>query len=767
MDSEALVQLQDPSTQAALRAVLLSGQPVQDEALALLRQLLPQAVASIEQQQHPQQPVRPQDATVKAALHCVFRRACLDLAAEAQQKGQAPLQYVPAKGSQPALQRLLQVALLACNLGLSDAGLLFSLLEELSEVITPGHCLDMIGWLEQHRPLLNSDVFITGNAVNALTRLCNGILRRLGRHQVIATARLMMLIASTAALADRSGLNVMGVFVAPDAPKPEEVPPGAVDSAGNPVNVLLYTQFWELQGLLQDPLSLLASADKWSIFKKQLTAVLEELAKAPATVPAARTAAAAAPAAASSAAQASLEAASEAAAAVAAAAADDEGDGTQCYLSSWRLFGLQLTDSSFRRDFLVQVLIVLRSLLLPGKVPAEGLKPKQRLEALALEEQVYKVLEATPRDGAKFCRAVREVLAREVTWVLWKKGGKDLVVPGKEPPAAAAAAAGPAGKKPPVPTNCIEWSKPPVPSIAEAVAAAQKASARQAAQKRQRYEDGLSTLQQIADARRTYDNNGEPFEAPYKMRRRTVNQLGPTGCSSALHLWALRHVGDRSLKQQPLLAGLEVAQQPYPTPEALCAQVMREMDPECGILQGDRRLADDGIFRWRVGRVVAQLSMQPDTLAGVDKPEGLQEAMHELFPHLVPPAAAEERRKRIEEKKAAAADKAKGGGSAAAAAASSKLAATTETGAAAAAAASEATAEMPAAATEAGGKAAEGAAEEGTADAAPEAAAADGEGAADEDGEAAPGDAVMAAMEAGGGDAAAAAVAMDVDAAAE
>jgi hypothetical protein len=35
--------------------------------------------------------------------------------------------------------------------------------------------------------------------------------------------------------------------VAPDAPKPEEVPEGAVDSAGNPVNVLLYQQFWELQ----------------------------------------------------------------------------------------------------------------------------------------------------------------------------------------------------------------------------------------------------------------------------------------------------------------------------------------------------------------------------------------------------------------------------------------------------------------------------------------------------------------------------------------
>jgi hypothetical protein len=52
-----------------------------------------------------------------------------------------------------------------------------------------------------------------------------------------------------------------------------------------------------------------------------------------------------------------------------------------------------------------------------------------------------------------------------------------------------------------------------------------------------------------------------------------VNQLGPTGCSSSIHLWALRHREDRALKQQPLLAQLAVEQQQYPTPEALCAQV--------------------------------------------------------------------------------------------------------------------------------------------------------------------------------------------------
>jgi hypothetical protein len=44
-----------------------------------------------------------------------------------------------------------------------------------------------------------------------------------------------------------SACVLQGVFVVPDAPKPEEVPEGAVDSTGNPVNVLLYQQFWELQ----------------------------------------------------------------------------------------------------------------------------------------------------------------------------------------------------------------------------------------------------------------------------------------------------------------------------------------------------------------------------------------------------------------------------------------------------------------------------------------------------------------------------------------
>lgn len=43
-------------------------------------------------------------------------------------------------------------------------------------------------------------------------------------------------------------------------------------------------------------------------------------------------------------------------------------------------------------------------------------------QAVALEGRVYQLLEATPQGGREFAKAVREVLAREMTWVDWKKG---------------------------------------------------------------------------------------------------------------------------------------------------------------------------------------------------------------------------------------------------------------------------------------------------------------------------------------------------------
>jgi hypothetical protein len=40
---------------------------------------------------------------------------------------------------------------------------------------------------------------------------------------------------------------------------------------------------------------------------------------------------------------------------------------------------------------------------------------------VSLEGRVYRLLEATPKDGKEFAAAVREVLRRETSWVEWKK----------------------------------------------------------------------------------------------------------------------------------------------------------------------------------------------------------------------------------------------------------------------------------------------------------------------------------------------------------
>lgn len=75
---------------------------------------------------------------------------------------------------------------------------------------------------------------------------------------------------------------------------------------------------------------------------------------------------------------------------------------------------------------------------------------------------------------------------------------------------------------------------------------------------------------------------------------------------SSLTLWAQAKCEQAGAPPPPLLAGLRVDEQPqYPRPAAVCAQVLRELDPGNSIDKEFRRVYEDGLFRWRVGRMVA------------------------------------------------------------------------------------------------------------------------------------------------------------------
>jgi NAD/NADP transhydrogenase alpha subunit len=92
--------------------------------------------------------------------------------------------------------------------------------------------------------------------------------------------------------------------------------------------------------LIQDANKVVKSAADWDSLQNNLGIVLEGLAKSTATVAAVHASGSNEPAAA------------------AAAAAAAGGGSSEVYLSSYKLFGLQLADSAFRRGFLVQVRVL-------------------------------------------------------------------------------------------------------------------------------------------------------------------------------------------------------------------------------------------------------------------------------------------------------------------------------------------------------------------------------------------------------------------------
>jgi THO complex subunit 1 len=91
------------------------------------------------------------------------------------------------------------------------------------------------------------------------------------------------------------------------------------------------------------------------------------------------------------------------------------------YLTSPRVMGLQLKDATFRRHFLIQVLVLTRwaeSPRLGDRAAAEG---RSLEEIQDVKRRVYAMLEATPEKGAEFAAAIRGLMASEEAWIEWKK----------------------------------------------------------------------------------------------------------------------------------------------------------------------------------------------------------------------------------------------------------------------------------------------------------------------------------------------------------
>ncbi|PWZ57915.1 THO complex subunit 1 [Zea mays] len=286
---------------------------------------------------------------------------------------------------------MIDIVLYLCERGHVEGGMVFQLLEDLTEMSTIKDCKDIFGYIESQQDVLGKqELFGRGKLV--MLRTCNQLLRRLSKaNDVVFCGRIIMFLAHFFPLSERSALNIKGVFNTSNVTKYEK---DAMD--GISVDFNFYKTLWSLQEHFSNPALTSTNPAKWQKFSSNLAVVLNTFEAQPLS--------------------------------------DDDGKLNNLneeedaafnikYLTSSKLMGLELKDPSFRRHILVQCLIFFDYLKAPGKNDKEGPTGSMIEEIKSCEEHVKKLLEIIPPKGKEFLKSIEHILEREKNWVWWKRDG--------------------------------------------------------------------------------------------------------------------------------------------------------------------------------------------------------------------------------------------------------------------------------------------------------------------------------------------------------
>ncbi|XP_041483923.1 THO complex subunit 1-like [Lytechinus variegatus] len=337
----------------------------------------------------------------------------------------------------------------AVEAGLCSPATPFLLLTDIFDSVTISVCKDVFQFVEDRvATWKQTDFYSSGK--NYLLRMCNDLLRRLSKSQdMVFCGRIQLFLARFFPLDEKSGLNLMSNFhldnvttynrTKLEGPLRARVPQ-AIDKqdsmdyeegemgASTPVDYKLYRQFWSLQDFFRAPLQCYAK-DKWKDFSNNALAVLdafhsmkledvvagkkkkrrrhhrqqqkeeeeEELARQ----------------------QMLLKMEQDL----------ETGSGDQVsfakYLTSEKLFDLQLSDAMFRRYVYVQFLILFQYLnqQVKFKQAHHVLTDEMSLFIKETREKVIALLRETPPHGVKFAEGIEHILSREEHWNAWKNEG--------------------------------------------------------------------------------------------------------------------------------------------------------------------------------------------------------------------------------------------------------------------------------------------------------------------------------------------------------
>ena len=320
---------------------------------------------------------------------------------------------------------LVLLAISAAQDGVCHYTLPFIILSDVLECLTLDMCEMVFEFVEDRvSTWIRPEFYSSGKIL--LLRMSNDLLRRLSSAQnTIFCGRIQLFLARLFPLSEKSALNLMSHFnldnvttynkeagqgvAMEEAPGGEdegevmEVDDEESDDSSLPVDYNLYHKLWALQDFFCQPTHCYTS-EKWKILTVNVEEVLRTFSsfkledvqaprrknKKPATL-----------------------------------VEYSESHYFAKFLTSEKLMNLQLRDSHFRRHVLLQLLVLFHYLLgdVKFKASSHSLQESQTAWVKEVTENVYKLLEETPPQGAEFAGYIRHILKREEHWVAWKNDG--------------------------------------------------------------------------------------------------------------------------------------------------------------------------------------------------------------------------------------------------------------------------------------------------------------------------------------------------------
>eukprot|EP00117_Sycon_ciliatum_P006747 scpid39469/ scgid10154/ THO complex subunit 1; Nuclear matrix protein p84 len=310
----------------------------------------------------------------------------------------------------------------------------FTLLSDMLDCVTLDQCTDIFHYTDSHVDWWLEPRFYTSAGKNLLLRVCNNLLRRMSKPQnTVFCGRIQLFLAHLFPIYEKSALNLTSQFNQDNVTEfktAEEITAASQNAMDtdepnqSKVDYDVYQQLWSLQAFFSKPTDCYVS-DKWTKFKAAVDHILNVFTTHPLE---SHNGASSQSSVSKGSASGKSSPAQTDALVTAAEPCSISLDGSEQqfyfpkYLTSEKLMDLELNDGNFRRQVLVQMLIVFQYLVgsVKFKTSSQTITDAQDTWVKSTKERVYDILKKMPPNGEKFASYIEQLLQREENWIDWK-----------------------------------------------------------------------------------------------------------------------------------------------------------------------------------------------------------------------------------------------------------------------------------------------------------------------------------------------------------